>query len=349
MPYKLLLADDSVTIQRVIELTFADEDVQVVAVGDGQQAIDRITADPPDIVLADVGMPARDGYEVSAFVKGRPDLAHIPVLLLTGAFEPINQDRARLVGCNGVLAKPFEPQMLIARVKELLAGGGQSGAPAGQAATTAADPTAFPADMELKPREPVEPGGPGADAGLDSYFDRLDAAFGNLAPPTPAPDIPLAPAPATSAPASPAWASEFGDLSWPPPAAQASAPTTPPAAPGHATLSDPPATLSDPEDFPPPASLAGPPPAAVPAASLADTFGALLAAEQDEPAAFAVQAAAVAQPADVASEDLVDRVTAQVLAKMTDRVVRETVAEIVTVIAERLVREEIDRIKATAK
>src|SRR3990172_9083004 len=61
MPHKLLLADDSVTIQRVIELTFADEDVQVLAVGDGKQAIARVLSDRPDIVLADVGMPERDG------------------------------------------------------------------------------------------------------------------------------------------------------------------------------------------------------------------------------------------------------------------------------------------------
>ena len=72
MPHKLLLADDSVTIQRVIELTFADEDVQVVAVGDGKQAIERIDRRSPDIVLADVGMPERDGYEVAAFIKGDP-------------------------------------------------------------------------------------------------------------------------------------------------------------------------------------------------------------------------------------------------------------------------------------
>ena len=119
---KLLLADDSVTIQRVIELTFADEDVQVVAVGDGQQAIDRVKSDRPDIVLADVGMPERDGYEVAAFIKGDPALAHIPVLLLTGAFEPIDEARARAVGCDGVLVKPFEPQMVISRVRDLLAG-----------------------------------------------------------------------------------------------------------------------------------------------------------------------------------------------------------------------------------
>jgi CheY-like chemotaxis protein len=121
MPHKLLLADDSVTIQRVIELTFADEDVQLTAVGDGKLAIASIEADPPDIVLADVGMPEKDGYEVAAFIKNDPRFAHIPVLLLTGAFEPVDEERARAVGCDGVLAKPFEPQMVITRVKELLA------------------------------------------------------------------------------------------------------------------------------------------------------------------------------------------------------------------------------------
>ena len=95
---KLLLADDSVTIQRVIELTFADENVQVIAVGDGQQAIDRVKADRPDIVLADIGMPERDGYEVASFIKSTPEFSHIPVLLLTGAFEPVDEARSRAVG-----------------------------------------------------------------------------------------------------------------------------------------------------------------------------------------------------------------------------------------------------------
>ena len=109
MAHKLLLADDSVTIQRVIELTFADEDIDVTTVGDGQLAIDRLDTDPPDIVLADIDMPKRDGYEVAAYVKSRPRLAHIPVVL-TGAFEPIDQDRAVAAGSSDVLAKPFEPQ-----------------------------------------------------------------------------------------------------------------------------------------------------------------------------------------------------------------------------------------------
>ena len=66
MSRKLLLADDSVTIQRVIQLTFSGEDVQVLTAGDGEEAIARIPVERPDIVLADIAMPKRSGYDVSA-------------------------------------------------------------------------------------------------------------------------------------------------------------------------------------------------------------------------------------------------------------------------------------------
>src|SRR6185436_1917841 len=91
-----------------------------VAVSDGDEAIARLNKTPPDIVLADVGMPGKNGYEVAQHIKNTPRLSHIPVVLLTGAFEPIDQAKAAAAGCDGVLAKPFEPQLVIGRVKELL-------------------------------------------------------------------------------------------------------------------------------------------------------------------------------------------------------------------------------------
>src|SRR5574338_1333054 len=172
MPQKLLLADDSVTIQRVIELTFADEDIQVIAVGDGQQAIARIDAERPDVILADVGMPERDGYEVASHVKGNPETAHIPVILLTGAFEPIDETRAKAVGCDGVLVKPFEPQMVISRVKDLLSGRRPSNMwNSGPAAQGPIRPAAVAAA--------AAPDSPTGDS-LEAYFDRLDAAFSSI-------------------------------------------------------------------------------------------------------------------------------------------------------------------------
>jgi CheY-like chemotaxis protein len=74
----------------------------------------------PDIVLADVDIPEVDGYALAAHVKQSPRLKGVPVLLLAGAFEPVDQRRADQIGCEGVLIKPFEPQQLVTRVRELL-------------------------------------------------------------------------------------------------------------------------------------------------------------------------------------------------------------------------------------
>lgn len=179
MRHTLLLADDSVTIQRVIELTFADENVDVVAVSDGDAAIACLDASPPpDIVLADIDMPGRNGYEVARYVKQSPRLAHIPVVLLTGAFEPVDQARAAEAGCDGILAKPFEPQLVIGRVKELLA------RPRG----TAGQPLA----------EQIAPPPAASSADLGEYFDRLDAAFASLS--TAASQQSSAPSPALPVP-----------------------------------------------------------------------------------------------------------------------------------------------------
>jgi CheY-like chemotaxis protein len=121
MGKKILLADDSITIQKVIELTFSDEDFEVVTVGNGRLALERLPQVRPDIVLCDIIMPEKDGYEVCEQIKADPSFSHIPVLLLTGAFEPFDQERAARAGYDGSLAKPFEPETLIAKVRDLLA------------------------------------------------------------------------------------------------------------------------------------------------------------------------------------------------------------------------------------
>jgi len=192
VPYTLLLADDSVTIQRVIELTFADEDVDVVAVSDGDQAIARLDASPPDIVLADIGMPGKNGYEVAQYIRQTPRLAHIPVVLLTGAFEPVDQARAAAAGCDGVLAKPFEPQLVIGRVKELLA---KASRLPDALAADAPPPSSVPGGQWAPPPAVPPAAAPPAEANtplaLDDYFDRLDAAFANVS----SPSVPAPPAP----------------------------------------------------------------------------------------------------------------------------------------------------------
>ncbi|HEX6718309.1 MAG TPA: response regulator [Pyrinomonadaceae bacterium] len=120
---KLLLADDSATIQKVIDLTFADEGVRVVSVGTGQEAIDQLLEVEPDIVLVDAYMPAPNGYQVCEYVKTNEKLKHIPVMLLVGSFEPFDEAEARRVGADDILTKPFQSiRRLIDRVGALVSG-----------------------------------------------------------------------------------------------------------------------------------------------------------------------------------------------------------------------------------
>ena len=117
----LLLADESVTVQRVIALTFAEEpSFRVVAVSDGRQAIEKIAAQSPDIVLAGTTLPHVNGYDLAKVIRNRPGMQQTPVLLLMGAFESVDEAQLKGSGANGVLEKPVEPQVVISRVKELL-------------------------------------------------------------------------------------------------------------------------------------------------------------------------------------------------------------------------------------
>ena len=378
MPDTLLLADDSATIQRVIEMTFAEEDVRVVAVGDGREAMERIAADPPDIVLADTHMPEKDGYDVSAFVKADGALSHIPVVLLTGAFDPVDDARAREVGCDAVLVKPFEPKAVLERVRELL-GAPDSGSAAAAGAPAAPRPEPEPANAAPRPREaPGSDAAPGSPASADAAAPKapVDAApespasadaaaskasVGAAAPGSPAsadasaPKTPVAPASPAAASKSPVGAAAPG-----PPA---SAPKSPAAAPvvtpstsggGDGPAEPDPASAASGRAAPPTwAEAAGaPPPApAVPAVeappppSLADAFAALLAAEQGD-----VDRARAAWPwprrgAPAGEDDLVERVAERVVERLSDDVTGELVSEVVARVAERMVRDQIGRIK----
>lgn len=144
MPKKILLADDSITIQKVVELTFSDGDYEVTAVNNGAKAIQKLAEMRPDIILSDIIMPEKNGYEVCEYVKSHPEFRNIPVVLLTGTFEPFDPDRAEKAGCDAVVTKPFESQSLIHKVEELITQSHANAAAASAApepATTQAVPT----------------------------------------------------------------------------------------------------------------------------------------------------------------------------------------------------------------
>ncbi|SDE52401.1 response regulator [Desulfuromonas thiophila] len=121
MNKRLLLADDSVTIQKVVEITLTGKPYDLVAVGNGDEALRLARQQRPDLILADVFMPGKNGYELCELVRQDPALAAVPVLLLAGSFEPFDEKRASAAGADGWIAKPFSSQDLIDRVAELLA------------------------------------------------------------------------------------------------------------------------------------------------------------------------------------------------------------------------------------
>lgn len=194
MPRRILLADDSITIQKVVELTFSDSDFDVISVGNGDQALRKAREVRPDIALLDVIMPEKNGYEVCQILKQDPDLRRMPVLLLTGTFESFDRERADQVGADGYLTKPFESQMLISKVEELLASAPRQVTPPERAGRMEVVTEGTIMSVET-PREPEKP--------------RAAAA-----PPPPDPP-PVEEPPAAPEPAPEAWMEEPEEVSFP--------------------------------------------------------------------------------------------------------------------------------------
>jgi CheY-like chemotaxis protein len=309
MAKTLLLADDSVTIQRVVELTFAHEDIRVVSIGDGPKAVQWIETERPDIVVADVGVPNLDGYAIVQHIKKSPALRHIPVLLLAGAFEPVDDVKARASGSDGVLVKPFEPKHLVARVKELLVES-ERWSPAGKTpAAVGAPAAAAVAPAPARPSPFVE-----AAARADDR-PAPPAAAAVSAPSTPRIHQPEK-REATMEPSAELEVDQTGGAPEP-----LEMPTSAIWGPGGSTSASP-----------------APAPAAAPHAkvSLATAFSELLAAEQARPA----QTGPTAPPQ--IPEAAIEEAVRRILARMTGEAVRQIVLDT----AERLIREEIEKIKA---
>src|SRR5215831_5790530 len=106
----ILLADDSPTIQRLVTNTFADADFELVAVSNGDAAVRKFNEIHPHVVLADIYMPGKTGYEVCTYVRQHPTVNTTPVILLVGAFDLFDEAKAKEIGATGHITKPFEPQ-----------------------------------------------------------------------------------------------------------------------------------------------------------------------------------------------------------------------------------------------
>lgn len=187
----IFLADDSPTIQKVVELTFADTGHTVFTVSSGDELLEKLSDVNPDVVICDVIMPGTDGYSVCQTIKSGASTLHIPVVLLTGTFEPFDRDRALAAGCDEIITKPFEARNLVETVERLLGEKAGELRPAEEEAEAYAEAISPPSEAG---REAFAQGGevpaPSAEEEVldftTSGFAEMEAAASEPYPPAPA-------------------------------------------------------------------------------------------------------------------------------------------------------------------
>jgi len=166
------LADDSLTVQKVVNLTFADQGKDVATFSDGDSAAGALAAVNPDIVLADVNMPGLDGYRLCELIKRDPAFSHVPVLLLVGTFEPFDREEAERVGANGHMTKPFSSiAELVSTVDTLLAGSVPRAEETEEAATEPLPDTTDIDSLYQKSMVEPPPGSEGEFAAVENGLD----------------------------------------------------------------------------------------------------------------------------------------------------------------------------------
>jgi CheY-like chemotaxis protein len=188
---KLLVADDSLTIQKVIRLALSNEGYEIQAISDGADAIQHIATFRPDCVLIDVSLPTRTAFEIKREINGMEDHRSTRFILMSSAFEKIDDAQADEVGFDGRLTKPFDPAHLRQVLLEVLTAprapkslpsqgapqGAAQGAPQERPTMTGIQlepPRNFPSlDFDLPLTAPGEGFGEGSGDGLGNGEDEL--------------------------------------------------------------------------------------------------------------------------------------------------------------------------------
>jgi CheY-like chemotaxis protein len=215
MAKRILIADDSVTIQRAFAMTFAAEDVGLLAARSADEGLSIARQARPDLVIADAAMPGRSGYDLCAAVKSDPGLRGVPVYILSSSQNAYDELRARQSGADGNLIKPFDSNVLIERVREAInrgtnislggAGSTSAGMPAATSSTASTPLRATMSSLVAAAARPAPMSRPGDDDEDDYGEITIEAAPGAREPARPgivtSPLAPLsAPAPAVAAP-----------------------------------------------------------------------------------------------------------------------------------------------------
>ncbi len=363
MRHRILLADDSLTIQKVIELTFSGTEFELKAVGNGDQALPLLDSFLPDIVLADCVIPGKTGYELCEEVKRRPGGRFVPVVLLTGTFEPFDKPRAELAGADSFVTKPFDSQGLASLVRDLVTRAGEE---------RAAAPPEPPPAPEPPPPPPVDATEESAEPSLSEQAPFFAVEMGEtqeLPPPERDPYTTMV---------IPTFRSREIEIAPPPPPAPEEVAPPPPPDPPTQPIAYRPREPSPTPDEMGLGALDDEPPhrdleadiAAFEASGRSETRPDLW----DSPAAKAAaadsspehasgdlealaaeasltdlkslipQASALAAPAAGLSDDDIDRIARRVLELSGERIVRRIAWEVVPELAERLVKERLEEL-----
>ena len=127
MTVRILVADNSITIQKIVAMAFENEDAEVEGIGDGQKAFDRISEFKPDIVLADVDMPGLNGFQLCKKIKGASDLKNIKVMLLASDFECFDEELFKKCRAENHISKPFKSVDIVEMVTRVMEKGDTAG------------------------------------------------------------------------------------------------------------------------------------------------------------------------------------------------------------------------------
>jgi len=205
MGFKILLADDSITIQKVIGIIFGGEDYSLTVVDNGKAALEKALEIDPDILLIDALMPGMSGYEVCEQIRATPALAAKPILFLTGSFEPFDETKAKNCGADDFIAKPFESQQIIAKVTELCERAALRSSEAAKVAEVEPEPPSFTSivpPVEAAPENVITPNNiwdaftpsepPPAEAPIQPLAELESTSFSSQSPePVESPWIPI--------------------------------------------------------------------------------------------------------------------------------------------------------------
>jgi DNA-binding response OmpR family regulator len=117
---RILVVDDEIYIVHILDFSLGMEGYEVITALDGEQALEKLKTDKPDLIVLDIMMPKLDGYEVCKAIKSSPETRHIPVILLSAKGRNVDQKLGFDVGADDYITKPFSPRKLVERINQLL-------------------------------------------------------------------------------------------------------------------------------------------------------------------------------------------------------------------------------------